>query len=89
VEKFGDLKNQVIRGQIALTKHTDQPMEGYEDYPQVEQPLEGAIFEVYLKSAGSYNAAKATEKDRITTNSNGYAITKLLPYGVYTVHLRP
>jgi len=39
VEKFGDLKNQVIRGQIALTKHTDQPMEGYEDNPQVEQPL--------------------------------------------------
>jgi len=52
---------------------------------QVEAPLEGAIFEVFLKSAGSYDKALQTERDLLTTNENGYAITKLLPYGIYTV----
>jgi uncharacterized surface anchored protein len=84
VEKSGEVRNQVILGQIALTKHTDLPMDGYDD-EQIEQPLAGAVFEIYLKSAGSYAAAKATERDRITANANGYAITKQLPYGVYTV----
>lgn len=81
-----DVKNVVIKGQIALVKHTDQPDDNVSpENPQVEQPLEGAIFEVYLKSAGSYDNAKATERDKITTDENGYAKTKLLPYGVYTV----
>jgi LPXTG-motif cell wall-anchored protein len=80
----GEVKNKVIEGQIALVKHLDKPMEGY-DAPQIEQPLEGAVFEVFLKSAGSYAAAKETERDRLTTNSDGYAISKKLPYGIYTV----
>ena len=49
-----DLKNDVIKGQIAIVKHLDEPMEGYDD-PQIEQPLEGAVFEIFLKSAGSYD----------------------------------
>lgn len=81
-----EVKNTVIKGQIALVKHTDQPDPNV-DPPnnQVEQPLEGAVFEVYLKSTGSYDKAKETERDRLTTNENGYAISKKLPYGVYTV----
>jgi len=79
-----DLKNKVIQGQIAITKHIDAPMEGYDD-PQIEQPLEGAVFQVYLAAAGSYDAAKESERDLITTNENGFAITKKLPYGLYTV----
>ena len=43
------------------------------------------MFEIYLKSAGSYGAANAHERDRITTDIKGYAQTKLLPYGLYTV----
>lgn len=46
----------------------------------------GAEFQVYLKSAGSYNTAKASERDTITTGTDGKATTKELPYGVYTVH---
>lgn len=86
VRKNTEVNNRVIKGQISLVKHTDDPDPDVDPAnPQIEAPLEGAIFEVYLKSAGSYANAKATERDRITTNSDGYAITKLLPYGVYTV----
>jgi len=42
-------------------------------------------FEVYLASAGSYNDAKETERDIVTVDENGTALTKLLPYGTYTV----
>lgn len=52
----------------------------------IEKPEQGAVFEVYLKSAGSYEDAKETERDLITTDENGYAKTKDLPYGVYVVH---
>lgn len=52
----------------------------------IEQPEEGAVFEVYLKSAGSYDAAGDNERDLITTDANGYTKTKDLPYGAYVVH---
>ena len=80
-----DLKNKVVEGQIAITKHIDEAMDGYDD-PQIEQPRGGAVFEIYLSAAGSYAEAKETEHDRITTNENGFAITRKLPYGMYTVH---
>lgn len=40
----------------------------------------------YLKSAGSYEAAKDTERDYLTCDENGFVQSKDLPYGVYTVH---
>ncbi len=46
----------------------------------------GAEFEVYLKSAGSYANAKESERDYLITDENGFAATKLMPHGVYTVH---
>lgn len=52
----------------------------------VEKPEEGAVFEIYLKSAGSYENAKESESDLLTTDSDGFAASKLLPYGHYTVH---
>ena len=85
----GTVRNKVIEGQIGLVKHTDQPMEGYEDNPQIEQPLMDAKFEIFLKAAGSYANAKASERDLLETNENGYALSKKLPYGVYTVTVRP
>lgn len=45
-----------------------------------------AEFEIYLTSAGSYDAAPEESRQTITTDANGYAITKRLPYGTYTVH---
>ena len=71
---------QVQKGNIAIIKHTDN------GDTQIETPEEGAIFAVYLKSAGSYEAAKDSERDYLTCDENGFAQSKDLPYGVYTVH---
>lgn len=75
-----DVTEQVIKGNIALIKHTD------DGETQIETSEAGAEFEVFLKSAGSYDAAKDTERDYLVCDENGYAQTKDLPYGIYTVH---
>jgi LPXTG-motif cell wall-anchored protein len=81
-----DVKNTVIKGRIQLVKHSDDPDPNVDPAnPQVEEPLAGIVFQVYLKSAGSYENAKPTERDLLTTDENGYAISKDLPYGVYVV----
>ncbi|MDR1630763.1 MAG: Cys-Gln thioester bond-forming surface protein [Oscillospiraceae bacterium] len=80
------VKNTVIKGKIQLVKHSDDPDSAIDpDNQQVQEPLEGIVFEVRLKTAGSYENAKPSERDRITTDKNGYASTKLLPYGTYIV----
>ena len=56
------------------------------DEVQIEQPEEGAEFQVYLASAGSYENAKETERDLLITDSYGFARSKDLPYGLYVVH---
>ena len=45
-----------------------------------------AEFQIYLKSAGSYDASPEDSRQTITTDANGYAVTKRLPYGTYTIH---
>lgn len=75
-----DVVEQVIKGNIAIIKHTDN------GDTQIETPEAGAEFEVYLKSAGSYDNANADEKDYLTCDENGFAQTKNMPYGIYTVH---
>ena len=52
----------------------------------VERPEADAVFEVYLKAAGSYENAKESERDLLTTDGDGFAASKMLPYGRYTVH---
>lgn len=52
----------------------------------IEQPEVGAMFQLYLSSAGSYDAAKDSERDLLVTDENGVALSKDLPYGRYTVH---
>lgn len=52
----------------------------------VEQPEEGAKFQIYLTSAGSYGNAREAERDILVTDADGFAMTKDLPYGRYTVH---
>ena len=70
----------VIKGNIAMIKHSD------DGSTQIETPEVGAEFEVYLKSSGSYANAKDSEKDCLVCDENGFAQTKDMPYGVYTVH---
>ncbi|MDR0286409.1 MAG: LPXTG cell wall anchor domain-containing protein, partial [Clostridiales bacterium] len=90
VRKNADVKNNVVEGWISVTKHTDLPdPDVTPQNPQIEEPLDNINFQVYLKSAGSYDAALPTERDIMTTNENGYAITKSLPYGLYVVKELP
>ena len=73
-----DFTEEVMKGQIALHKQ-------YETLDDLAEE-QGAEFDVYLKSAGSYADAKETERDHITTGADGMATTKDLPYGTYVVH---
>ena len=70
----------IIKGNISIIKHSD------DGTTQIETPEVGAEFEVYLKSSGSYEAAKDSEKDYLVCDENGYVATKMLPYGTYIVH---
>lgn len=73
-----DFTEDVFKGRISLHKQ----------YETLDEPADeqGAEFDVYLKSAGSFDAAKETERDHITTGADGMATTKDLPYGTYVVH---
>lgn len=71
---------QVIKGKISIIKHTD------DGETQIETPEKGAEFQVYLKSSGSFVNADKDERDTIVCDEDGFASTKLLPYGVYTIH---
>ena len=73
-----DFTEDVFKGKIALHKQYETLDDRAEE--------QGAEFDVYLKSAGSYDAAKETERDHITTGADGMATTKDLPYGTYVVH---
>ena len=75
-----DVTEQVAKGNVAIIKHTDN------GDTQIETPENGAEFAVYLKAAGSYDNAKDSERDYLTCDENGFAQTKDLPYGIYTVH---
>lgn len=70
----------ILKGKIAIIKHTD------DGSTKIETPEKGAEFQVYLKSAGSYSKAKKTERDTLICDEYGFAETKNLPYGTYTVH---
>ena len=69
-----------IKGKISIIKHSDDGTTG------IETPEVGAEFDIYLKSAGSFENAKESERDHLVCDENGFAQTKMLPYGVYVVH---
>lgn len=69
----------VQKGKIAIIKHCD------DGSTQIETPEKGAEFEVYLKKSGSYSKARESERDILVCNENGFAESKDLPYGIYTV----
>ena len=70
----------ILKGKIAIIKHTD------DGSTKIETPEKGAEFQVYLKSSGSYTKAKESERDNLICDEYGFAETKDLPYGTYTVH---
>ena len=70
----------ILNGKISIIKHTD------DGSTKIETPEKGAEFQVYLKSSGSYTKAKESERDTLICDEYGFAETKKLPYGTYTVH---
>ena len=70
----------ILKGKISIIKHTD------DGSTKIETPEKGAEFQVYLKSSGSYTKAKESERDNLICDEYGFAETKELPYGTYTVH---
>lgn len=77
---YPDVFEEIIKGNIAIIKHTD------DGATKIETPEAGAGFEIYLKSAGSYEKAKLTERDILVCDKDGFAKSGDLPYGIYTVH---
>lgn len=70
----------ILKGKISIIKHTD------DGRTKIETPEVGAEFQVYLKSSGNYAKAKESERDTLICDEYGFAETKELPYGTYTVH---
>lgn len=70
----------ILKGKISIIKHTD------DGSTKIETPEVGAEFQVYLKSSGNYAKAKESERDTLICDEYGFAETKELPYGTYTVH---
>ncbi len=69
-----------VKGKISIIKHSDDGTTG------IETPEVGAEFDIYLKSAGSFENANESERDHLVCDENGFAQTKMLPYGIYVVH---
>lgn len=76
------IKEDVKTGNISIVKVLDED-NGTSGPLEAEQ---GAEFQLYLKSAGSYATAEAEEKDVLVTDKNGKATSKDLPYGTYILH---
>lgn len=74
-----DSYEDIIKGKVAIIKHCD------DGSTKIETPEVGAEFEVYLKAAGSYESSEETERDILVCDEHGFAETKDLPYGEYTV----
>lgn len=70
----------VVKGDVAIIKGMGNGK------PGIVSPENSAQFQIYLASAGSYEKAKATERDILTTDLTGYAQSKKIPYGTYVVH---
>ena len=82
--EYNTIEKQVserpIKGDVAIIKGMGNGTAGIVPFEKSAQ------FQVYLASAGLYDKAKATERDILTTDLNGYAKSKQLPYGTYVVH---
>lgn len=74
-----DVTEVVLKGNISIIKHCD------DGSTQIETPEKGAEFEVFLKSSGIYSNAKDSERDILVCDEFGFAQSKNLPYGIYTV----
>lgn len=93
IHKTITVKADVMTGTVHMASHTAKP----ERPGMYNVPQEGTEFQVYLKSAGSYEAAVAMGDERLydagIANSNGDIVwengtifSKQLAYGTYILH---
>lgn len=75
-----DADEDVLKGRVAIIKHSDDGSTG------IETPEAGAEFELFLRSAGSYENAKETERDILICDEFGYDESIDLPFGWYRLH---
>lgn len=68
------LRDEVIKGKIAIKTQSDIAVLSLDTLDAQDRK-----FEVYLASAGSYNDAKETERDIVTVDENGTALTEASP----------
>ncbi len=86
-----NFQNTAIKGQIEVHKTGEVPVVEDGTYTYEIQALEGVTFEIYasediLSSDGNYlYYSKGDLVDTITTNSDGYAISKELYLGSYYI----
>lgn len=80
----GVVENKIAYGAFSIVKFLGDNQE-HVGSGIVEEPEQGAEFEVYLKRAGSYGAVRECERDYLKTNRYGKDKTKALPYGVYVL----
>ena len=82
--EYNSVEKQVsekpIKGDVAIIKGMGNGTAGIVPFEKSAQ------FQIYLAIAGSYDKAKVTERDILTTDLSGYAKSKQLPYGTYVVH---
>lgn len=74
----------VIKGKVQIHKFLEKYNSAQHSGQRDPEP--DAVFELYLTSAGSYAAARTDQKDLLTTDADGIALSKDLPYGWYTAH---
>lgn len=80
------MKDELVQGRIRIYKTGDQVVSAQE-YTSVygsfkrltfgQQPLEGVVFEIYSQDS--------TLVETVTTDSDGYAVSGVLPWGTYYI----
>lgn len=85
---------QGVKGKISIKKtkqvikdaNTKAVLSSGKDTLTEAVPESGAVFQLYLKSAGSYDDAADDARDILYTDRNGLATSKDLVYGNYVLH---
>lgn len=80
-------RDEMRAGAFAIEKKVRT---GYDEYAGIGfselEPEADAVFQVWNTKYASYEKAPAAFRDLLTTDKDGHARTKVLPYGEYRVH---
>lgn len=87
---YKKLTDKMKDGSIIIRKKIETGADVYAGKTWAElAPEQGAQFQVWNTKYASYDAAPEAYRTLMTTDANGYAGSKRLPYGTYKVHQLP